>query len=251
MADVKNVMGVDAGDIKNIMGVEAGDIKNVMGVDLSTAPAYTGLRFICFGSGTTASADWGNAIDYKASTSNGNASDFGDMSEAMNHGSAAGSQGGRAVHGGGAISPSYTAVRNNIEYVTIASTGNTTDAGDLSVARSEGPSCGGNGTTAIWAGGYIQYEYVNTMDYMAISSTGGASDFGDLNNSAGLGNGSGSLTRFLHSGGTSLLDVIDYVAFDTTGNASDFGNLVAGVRSNAGGIATEARIINSAGGTIT
>ena len=88
------------------------------------------------------------------------------------------------------------------------------------------------------------------MDYNAISSTGNASDFGDLSNDTGLANGSGSLTRFLHSGGIDVLQNIDYVAFDTTGNASDFGDLQAGTRSNGGGDSTEARIINSMGGSI-
>lgn len=249
MADAEKVMNISTGDIEKIMNIAYSDIEKLTGISLpAQTPGYTGQRFICFGSGTTTSADWGNVIDYKASTSNGNASDFGDMSEAMSMGSAA-AGGGRAVHAGGQKSPDWTTGRNNIEYVTVSSTGNTTDAGDLTVARSEGPAGAGNGTRAIWADGYSSGN-TNVMDYAAISSTSGASDFGDLNNSTGLGNGSGSLTRFLHSGGSSQLDVIDYVAFDTTGNASDFGNLVAGVNSNAGGIATEARIINSAGGSV-
>jgi hypothetical protein len=248
MAEVEKFMGVSTGDIEKIMGVAVDDIETAVGLDWpASGPAYTGQTFVCFGGSN--GSQWDLTIDYKSSTSDGNASDFGDMSEAVSHGSAVGG-GGRGLHGGGGKSPSWDTGRNELEYVTIASTGNSTDAGDLTVARSEGPCSGGNGTRGIWSGGYAS-GYGDTMDYMTISSTGGASDFGNLTAARGLANGSGSLTRFLHSGGASGAQInIDYVAFDTTGDASDFGDLQDGTRSNAGGIATEARIINSAGGSI-
>ena len=249
MAEVEKFMGVSTGDIEKIMGVAVDDIETAVGLDWpASGPAYTGQTFVCFG-GTTSGSEFDLTIDYKSSTSAGNASDFGDMSEAVSHGSAVGSQGAWGVHGGGGRAPDWTQARNEMEYITISSTGNSQDAGDLTVARGEGPCSGGNGTRGIWSGGYAS-GYNDTMDYMTISSTGGASDFGNLNNDTGLANGSGSLTRFLHSGGASARINIDYVAFDTTGDASDFGDLQDGTRSNAGGLATEARIINSAGGTI-
>jgi len=250
MPDIEKFMTVSADDIEKIMGVDSGDIETVMGVDMPAAgPAYTGQTFVCFGGNTSES--WVIVdIDYKSSTSDGNASPFGEMSEQMNTGSAAGSQGARAVHAGGAKDPNYTTGRSEMEYITIASTGDTEEAGDLTVARGEGPGAAGNGTRAIWAGGYnFGGTYGDVMDYMAISSTGGATDFGDLNNDTGNGNCGGSLTRFLHSGGNSLVQQIDYVAFDTTGGASDFGDLQLPTRSNGGGISSEAVICNSQGGT--
>jgi len=41
---------------------------------------------------------------------------------------------GRAVMGGGYVSPAYV---NNLNYITIATTGNASDFGDMSIARSD------------------------------------------------------------------------------------------------------------------
>ena len=67
-----------------------------------------------------------------------------------------------------------------IEYVTIATTGNATDFGDLTTARGwlGGTS---NQIRGIFAGGYTPSptKFVNIIDYITISSTGDATDFGD------------------------------------------------------------------------
>ena len=77
---------------------------------------------------------------------------------------------------GGIVSTTYY---NNIEYITIGSTGNTTDFGDLSGSKGVGASCSSN-TIAVFAGGTESGGYVNTIDQVTIASTGNATDFGDL-----------------------------------------------------------------------
>ena len=64
-----------------------------------------------------------------------------------------------------------------IQYVTIASTGDATDFGDLSAAKEEN-SATSNGIRAVNAGG--EYHYTRTIDYVTIASTGNSQDFGDL-----------------------------------------------------------------------
>ena len=69
-----------------------------------------------------------------------------------------------------------------MEYVTIATLGNASNFGDLSVKRSMLASCASS-TRAVWGGGYIYPSPAvtyNTIDYVTISSTGNAIDFGDL-----------------------------------------------------------------------
>ena len=56
---------------------------------------------------------------------------------------------GRAVFAGGDVSGQ----RNDIRYFTLASTGNTTDFGDLSAVRSHIQDSGASSTRGIWAGG--------------------------------------------------------------------------------------------------
>ena len=78
--------------------------------------------------------------------------------------------------GGGHGSPDTK--KNVIDYITIASTGNATDFGDLSQTRSPGPNGISNKTRATFNGG-ITPSKVNTIDFVTISSTGNAADFGD------------------------------------------------------------------------
>ena len=82
-----------------------------------------------------------------------------------------------------------------IDYITIASTGNATDFGDLTAGRS-GVGAVSSTTRGVWGGGYIS-SGSNTIDYVTIASTGNASDFGDRTNSAyqltGCSNGHGGL----------------------------------------------------------
>ena len=84
------------------------------------------------------------------------------------------SDGTKGVWGGG-YSDALGDV-NRIEYITVASTGNSLDFGDLTVTRSA-PSASANGTRGVFGGGSVA---LNVIDYITIASTGNATDFGDL-----------------------------------------------------------------------
>jgi hypothetical protein len=100
----------------------------------------------------------------------------------------------RGLFGGG----SQPATTNVIGFVTIATTGNAQDFGDLTVARGEFGACSSS-TRGIWAGGNSNPTRVNVIDYVTILSTGNAQDFGDLGSFStnsgmtGLSNGHGGL----------------------------------------------------------
>ena len=69
---------------------------------------------------------------------------------------------------------------NIIDYVTIASTGNATDFGDLTVARNK-LCCASSSIIAVFAAGEnTSGSSVNTIDQITIASTGNATDWGDL-----------------------------------------------------------------------
>ena len=142
-----------------------------------------------------------------------------------------------------------------LEYITISTTGNVTDFGDLTKAKANMASCS-NGTRGVWAGGFSNDFHPLTgdgtaygdeeIDYITFASTGNASDFGDLTLGrylfAGVSDGSRGCfgggqvhpaqTGNVGGSGNSLAgtpiarDEIDYVTIDTTGNATDFGDLV-------------------------
>ena len=95
------------------------------------------------------------------------------------------------VWGGG----SYPAVTNVIQFITIATTGNAQEFGDLSVARSNGGGAS-SPTRLVFAGGYAPSKQ-DTIDYVTISTTGNAIDFGNMSSArhgnGGCSNGHGGL----------------------------------------------------------
>ena len=78
----------------------------------------------------------------------------------------------RALFAGGYYS-------NNIDFVTIASTGNAQDFGDMTLQRRRVASCSSS-TRAVNGGGDSPGGVTNVIDYTSIASTGNAQDFGDL-----------------------------------------------------------------------
>ena len=67
---------------------------------------------------------------------------------------------------------------NVIEYITIASTGDATDFGDLTVARYR-LGAASSSIRGVFAGGNTG-SAVNVIDFITIASTGNATDFGDM-----------------------------------------------------------------------
>jgi hypothetical protein len=74
---------------------------------------------------------------------------------------------------------------DTVDFVTIASTGNASDFGNLSVNKT-GPSAAAGLTLAFFAGG-TGGGTSKEIDYFTIASTGNASDFGDMVDTTGGG----------------------------------------------------------------
>ena len=129
----------------------------------------------------------------------------------------------RAVAAGGGSN-----TLNKIGYVTIATTGDTTDFGDLTTgtARCSGLS---SVTRGLVCAGRTSGGVVNTIQYVTIASTGNASDFGDVTQARTFPASCASPTRGVISGGqdgsSNGYNTIDYVTIANTGNATDFGDL--------------------------
>jgi len=131
---------------------------------------------------------------------------------------------------------------NVIEYVTIASTGDAQDFGDLTVARGElGSAC--SSTRGIWLAGRTNSPspgtVLNEIDYVTIASTGNATDFGDVTvarrGGGPISSGSNSIRGYAAGGlAPSVSNVIDYVTIATTGDAADFGDLATASNASMG-----------------
>tara|TARA_Y100000361_G_scaffold40856_1_gene34994 strand:+ start:229 stop:1461 length:1233 start_codon:yes stop_codon:yes gene_type:complete len=176
-----------------------------------------------------------NYIEYITIASLGNGTDFGNLNTSTytNAGFASPTRG--ISTGGNNYQGGHNYI-NDIQYITIASTGNATDFGDLTEQKSY-LSGASSSTRGISAGGYNGTSNYDTIEYITIASTGNGTDFGNLIGTRRQSNGASSNLRAVFGGGTGSRgtweDEIDYVTIASTGNASDFGDLRYG-RYSAG-----------------
>ena len=138
----------------------------------------------------------------------------------------------------GGYHPSTQNNNNQIEFVTIASQGNSQDFGDLTDPRAS-ICVSGSQTRAVAACGAKTPGVSNVIDYVTIASTGNAQDFGDLDvtYSNSVDGGCGSPTRGIsHQRATDLNGTFFHFNIATTGNAAEFSdNINSGNNTLAGG----------------
>lgn len=145
--------------------------------------------------------------------------------------------GSRGLFAGGDAPSLFPSAQDVIEYVAIATPGNATDFGDLTVGREFSAGCS-DGTYGLFGGGnYIEVR--NTIDYITISTISNATDFGDLTSVRySLGSCSDGTYGVFGGGRNADLNnspaVIDYVTIATPGNATSFGNLTTAQGTNLG-----------------
>ncbi len=170
-----------------------------------------------------------NLMEYITIASIGNATDFGDLvtGGADRVGAASPTRG---IFFAGKINPGSWTQTDQIDYITIATTGNATDFGNTSETRATGGACS-SATRAIYGGGYqTPQTEVNTIDYIEIATTGNAVNFGDLTVVGGYIGSTSNGTRGIFTG---RMDVgpaggnttIDSVTIATTGDAVDWGDM--------------------------
>ena len=167
-----------------------------------------------------------NAIEYITIATLGNGTDFGDLtrqSGALDGNGCASRT--RGIISGGNLAPQTNSSTNIIDYITIASTGDATNFGDLTLARQQAGALS-NQTRGIFAGGYTP-SAVNIIDYVTIATTGDATDYGDLSQGLYATARGASPVRGVITGSNSggAENSISYMTIATTGNAKDFGDL--------------------------
>jgi len=171
-----------------------------------------------------------NVIQYVTIATVGNATDFGDLTAARFN-LAGLSNSTRGVFGGGQTSDNPNVPTNIIDYVTIATTGDATDFGDLAVTNQTLASCASS-TRGVFNNGAEQSfsAKTNTIQYVTIASTGNTTDFGDTlaawSSAAACSNSTRGLLSAGVGNGDVFLNTINYITIATTGNATDFGDLI-------------------------
>jgi len=188
-----------------------------------------------------------NTIEFVTFASKGNGANFGDLTITSHHGT------GLSNATRGIITamenPNWPSNNSNrIDFITIASTGDANDFGDLYFGTRESGGCN-SPTRGIVKGGTPTHS--NVIQFITISTTGNSSDFGDTTVAAsrGLGSGSNAVRGVLHLGYTpTVLNTVDFITIATLGDAKDFGDLTE-ARFQAGGAASTTRLVVMGGST--
>ena len=167
----------------------------------------------------------------------GNATNFGTLNAG---GASKGSMGSNGVRGlfMGGYWPAAPSISQQIDYITIASEGNSIDFGNLSTSSGWGAKGASSSTRGIRMGGYPNTDVI---DYVEIHSLSNALDFGNLTvtrHSIGV---LASPTKIFGGGGNASsteYSVIDMITTSSKGNAIDDGDLrnkltAAGAASNS------------------
>ena len=167
-----------------------------------------------------------NIICYTTISSQGGANDFGDLSTTMtnsNEGVLSDNTRGIILMG------SPADVQGSLEFITIATTGNTSVFGELSLKRRHTATMA-SPTSGIFAAGVddVVSAKVKLIDYVTIQTKGTAVKFGEtLAMATEQSVGAGNKTRGLICGGLTptILENIEYITIATEGNSIDFGDL--------------------------
>ena len=239
---VKNHFSVPSGDTdqrNESAGYDEGTVR--YNSDLGTMEFFNGNEWKQFryqsdaekspsnrGRAIFAGADQGgtNMIEFVNISTLGNAQTFGDTADTHTGHDRCGSASNsiRGLIAGGRIRTPSLADTNTIGYITICSSGNSIDFGDLT--RVQRMMMGvSSSTRAVFAGGYTPFS--NIIDYVEIGTLGNALDFGDLpfaNQSGGpFSNG----VTGVFGGGYSPArrDEIVKITIASKGDGTEFGTL--------------------------
>ena len=231
----------------------------------NAAGCASATRGIFSGGQPGASPYYVTTIDYVTISSAGGASTFGDLTTQSDstidarRGAACGSNDSTRGLIAGGNTPGDGGARNSIDFITMASTGDSSDFGELTQERFDfGNSGCANGTRAVWAGGYSQTTpaatFFSTIDYVNVQSKGDAIHFGELSATRGRTGETSNTTRALVGvgggpNGSAKQNQIEYITMSTLGNAQDFGDLVDSMMQPSGGASSTRGVFCGGSGT--
>ena len=186
-------------------------------------------------------------IEYVITSSGGGGNDFGDLKKGRlksidaRRGSSAGSNDSTRGLIAGGNTPGDGGARKSIDFITMASTGDSSDFGELMQERFDSMGGMGNGVRAVFAGGYSQTSpaatFFKMIDTVNVQSGGAATKFGELSATRGRTTNTSNSIRGLNIGGgpgpAARTNTIEFITLSTEGNAQDFGDLTAAVLSHS------------------
>ena len=133
---------------------------------------------------------------------------------------------------------------NTIDFISMGSTGDASDFGDLTSGKSNMGSAG-SFNRSLFCGG----PSLNVIEYVETDTAGNAADFGDAHAQIQGSHGTGTATRSIFGGGyvqPAVVNVMQYVNPSSTSNAVDFGDLTV-ARQDPAAVSSPTRAVFVAG----
>jgi len=181
----------------------------------------TGTRGVIVGGYGGSPVGAKDTIDYLSISTLGNTQDFGDISSGTRYRAGCAASRTRGVFAGGFPETA------DIHFITIASTGNSTDYSNLTDSKAATSGCSSQ-TRALFAGGFHSPSHTDVIDALTIASSANAIDFGNLSVSRDRVGSISSSVRAVFGNGlnapNTAFNTIDYVTISTQGDAQDFGD---------------------------
>ena len=184
-----------------------------------------------------------NVIEKWSFSSDGNASDVGDLLTINTQGTGQSSS-THGYHSGGYDAASSPTSTNVIQNFPFSSDGNASDVGDLTQGRNQIPAGQSSSTHGYTSAGQAlvpPYSNSNIIDKFPFSTNANATDVGDITQGKYFVAGQSSADHGYTSGGfaptlpgSSYSNVIDKFPFAADGNATDVGDLTAARNAMAG-----------------
>ena len=180
-------------------------------------------------------------LDYVTFSSGGGTSDFGSDNGRERDSCASFADSTRGCWGGGT-----GADDGNIQYITMASTGDSTDFGNLSLGRYMGGGAGGASPTRGFAFGGLSpltpTVAEKIIEYVNIQSRGNSVKFGELTvGRRAIAAVTNSTRAVMCSGDTPATNTMDYITMASEGNAVDFGDITRQPNGYGAGCSTATR----------
>ena len=185
------------------------------------------------------SPGFSSIIEFVTFSSLGGVTDFGTDVGSSQDSSASSADNTRGIFGNGT---SYDA---NIQLITLASTGDTSNFGELLSGRYMGGGAGGaSQTRGFFFGGLVsgQPAGTNLIEFVTIQTLGNSVDFGNLTVGRRAIAAVTNATRAVScSGASPSTNTMDFITMASQGNATDFGDIANQAAGYGAGGSTQTR----------
>ena len=180
-----------------------------------------------------------STLEFVTFSSLGGVTDFGNDNGVSQDSSASSADNTRGIFGNG------TEYDKKIQFITLASTGDTNEFGELLSGRYMGGGAGGaSQTRGFFFGGLVsgQPAGTNLIEFVTIQTLGNSVEFGNLTVGRRAIAAVTNATRAVScSGATPATNTMDFITMASQGNATDFGDITRQAAGYGAGGSTQTR----------